>query len=141
TQLEKTVEKEFEKEDSSRIVLHSQKARQTLEKFREKVLTHHVNKIERVVLDSFRQLLRKKSLVSDLKIEPKRLTIELRGTKGQILSPERLSAGERQLLAVSILWGLARVSGRPLPAVIDTPLGRLDAEHRANLVERYFPYA
>lgn len=45
------------------------------------------------------------------------------------------------MLAVSILWALARASGRPLPAIIDTPLGRLDATHRAHLVERYFPNA
>ena len=40
-----------------------------------------------------------------------------------------------------MLWGLARASARPLPAVIDTPLARLDAAHRRHLVERYFPHA
>ncbi len=40
-----------------------------------------------------------------------------------------------------MLWGLARASARPLPAVIDTPMARLDAAHRQHLVERYFPNA
>jgi DNA sulfur modification protein DndD len=28
-----------------------------------------------------------------------------------------------------------------LPAIIDTPMARLDARHREHLVERYFPNA
>ena len=44
-------------------------------------------------------------------------------------------------MAIAILWGLGRASGRELPIVIDTPLARLDAEHRGRLLSRYFPYA
>ena len=60
---------------------------------------------------------------------------------GQLVPKHRLSAGEKQLLAIALLWGLGRASGRQLPIAIDTPLGRLDSSHRANLVERYFPEA
>lgn len=60
---------------------------------------------------------------------------------GQALAKQRLSEGEKQIFAIAVLWGLARASARPLPAVIDTPMARLDATHRQHLVERYFPHA
>jgi DNA sulfur modification protein DndD len=80
-------------------------------------------------------------LVTDLRIDPNSFELTLFGPELDPIPAERLSAGERQLLAVALLWGLARVAGRDLPMVIDTPLGRLDSEHRALLAERYFPHA
>lgn len=67
--------------------------------------------------------------------------LNLYDSQGKSLPKNRLSAGEKQLLATALLWGLARVSGRNLPVAIDTPLGRLDSSHRQNLLERYFPTA
>lgn len=138
---ERALDVQLSNEDANRILSHSTRVRRTLEDFKGKVVRRHVHRIEELVLDSFRQLLRKKSLVSGLRINPEDFSIELQGGDGHVITPDRLSAGERQLMAVSLLWGLARASGRPLPAVIDTPLGRLDASHRLNLIERYFPHA
>lgn len=132
---------QFEEEDVSRLLDHSARVRKTLEAFRSAVLARHVGRIEEFVLDSFRQLVRKDELVTSLKIDPGTFVLELRDGAGRVLTAERMSAGERQLLAIAIIWGLARASGRPLPTVIDTPLGRLDAEHRLRLVTRYFPQA
>jgi DNA sulfur modification protein DndD len=140
-QVEKTLERRLETDDLNRMLTHTQRVQQTLGKFRVAVLQRHVNRVSQLILDSFRQLLHKQFLVSDLRINAENFSIELIGDGGKAVSPDRLSAGERQLLAVSMLWGLARASGRPLPTVIDTPLGRLDASHRINLVEKYFPYA
>lgn len=132
---------QFEYEDTRRLLVHSTKVRETLGRFREAVVERHVARIQQLVLESFRQLVRKRSLVSDLCIDPKTFMLELRGADGRPMTPERLSAGERQLMAIAILWGLGKASGRPLPTVIDTPLGRLDSRHRGHLVRRYFPQA
>jgi len=140
-ELEKRVRQDFAAEDALRIVHHGQRVRSTLEAFRDRLLNRHVKRIERLILESFQQLLRKQTLISSLAIDPKTFGVQLRDQGGGAISAERLSAGERQLLAISMLWGLARASGRPLPAVIDTPLGRLDSTHRCHLVRRYFPYA
>jgi DNA sulfur modification protein DndD len=80
-------------------------------------------------------------LIRDLHIDPETFAIKLTGGDGRPLPFSSLSAGERQLLATSLLWGLAKASGRPLPTIIDTPLGRLDSSHRRHLLERYFPVA
>ena len=131
----------FARDDVRRVLTHSEMVRGTLGRFREAVVVRHVERIERLVLESFRRLVRKRDLVSELRIDPQTFRLELRGGDGAAVTTDRLSAGERQLLAVAILWGLARASGRPLPTVIDTPLGRLDSEHRSRLVRRYFPNA
>ena len=52
-----------------------------------------------------------------------------------------ISAGMRQLVAMSMLWALKDEANRPLPVVIDTPLGRLDRQNRALLMTDYFPRA
>lgn len=131
----------LDQEDLHRTLAHSAAVRATLQQFRDLLLTRHARRIASFVLDGFRHLLRKQRLISDLEIDPSSFTLTLRKPDGGHLPPARLSAGERQLLAVSLLWGLARAAGRPLPTIIDTPLGRLDSTHRAHVVERYFPTA
>ena len=128
-------------QDRIRILRHAGRVRATLTTFRRAVVNRHVRQIEELVFDSYNQLLRKSSLVTKLAIDPERFSLTLFGRDGLVMSPSRLSAGERQLLGVALLWGLARASGRPLPTAIDTPLGRLDASHRMHMVERYFPRA
>lgn len=131
----------FKGEDADRVLVHSARVRGTLLRFRDAVISRHVERIERLVLESFQRLVRKPGLIADLAIDRTSFVLRLTAGDGNTIGPEQLSAGERQLLAVAILWGLAKASGRPLPAVIDTPLGRLDSHHRSTLVERYFPHA
>lgn len=52
-----------------------------------------------------------------------------------------LSAGEKQLFAVAFIYALAKLSGRLMPFVIDTPLGRLDQQHRRRFVAEFLPNA
>ena len=130
-----------DRDDRARVLRHAAKVRQTLSTFRNTVVEQHVRRIEQLVLESYTQLLQKASLVTRLSIDPEQFSITLYGRDSEVLTTERLSAGERQLLAIALLWGLAKASGRPLPTAIDTPLGRLDAGHRVHLIERYLPFA
>lgn len=128
-------------EEVERIIRYSEKARGTLERFGEVLLQRHISRLEVAVLQSFKELMRKQGLVQDLRIDTDKFMLTLSDSDGEPIDPGRLSAGERQILAVSLLWGLMKVAGNRLPSVIDTPLGRLDSRHREHLVDRYFPYA
>ena len=128
-------------ENRTRVLKYSSKVRSTINDFRLAIVNKNVLRIEKLVLESYQQLLRKETLVSDLKINTETFELNLFGRDGKILALDRLSAGERQLLAIALLWGLAKATGRTLPTAIDTPLGRLDSVHRMHLIERYLPYA
>ena len=105
-------------------------------------LTHvKVQALQEAVVDCFNQLCRKHGLVKQIEIDPRNFAITLYDRQDRSIPRAKLSAGEKQIYAISILWGLAKTSGRPLPMIIDTPLGRLDSDHRRHLIEGYFPHA
>lgn len=139
--LEKDVGEKLKQADDQRLLAHATRVRKTLTSFREAIVRRHVARIEHLVLECFQKVLHKTSLVTEIRIDPQTYALTLYGGDHKLLLPERLSAGERQLLAIALLWGLARAAGRALPTIIDTPLGRLDAAHRRHLIDRYFPVA
>jgi DNA sulfur modification protein DndD len=117
------------------------KAQETLKVFQQKLKLRKLNQLETLVTECFLYLLHKSNLVHRVQIDTETFSLSLFDQEGQLIPKHRLSAGEKQLLAIALLWGLARASGRQLPVAIDTPLGRLDSSHRNNLVDRYFPQA
>lgn len=139
--LDVQIAEDFRVEDLSRLLTYAERTREVMKTFRRAVLRKRIDRIADLVLEGFQALIRKPDFITALEIDPDHLSLRLIAADGHEMSPDRLSAGERQLLAISLIWGLARASGRSLPTVIDTPLGRLDSTHRRHLVERYFPYA
>jgi len=126
---------------TQRILTHSARARETLGRYREEIAKSHMLRLEGLVTECFGRLHRKKLIKHSVSIDRESYELQLLEEGGGRVSSNELSAGERQLLAVSVLWALAQASGRKLPTVIDTPLGRLDSKHRHFLVENYFPHA
>ena len=74
-------------------------------------------------------------------MNPETLDLTYLGDGGKEVAKESLSAGEKQLMVIAILWALAICSKKKLPVIIDTPLSRLDSMHRTSLVTSYFPNA
>ena len=143
------LKKEYEKKtsqdlvnlDKKRFVDYSVRIKDVLSTFHVKALDFHIKRLEKLILECFKSLHRKKDFIKSIKIDTSTFDLQIFEAKNVQVDTDILSAGERQLLAVAILWGLAKASSSAAPTVIDTPLGRLDSEHRLNLVEQYFPTA
>jgi DNA sulfur modification protein DndD len=100
-------------------------------------------RLDEVALEAtryFNRLSRKGELLSQIRIDPETFTVHVARWDGAEMPKDRLSAGEKQLFAIAILWSLARASQRPLPVVVDTPLARLDHEHRRRILREYLPH-
>ncbi len=139
--LKEYTEQTIDRKNREHIITASARVQETLKLFRERLTLRKLNKLENEVTECFRYLLHKSDLVHRIVIDTNTFSLSLFDLHSQPVPKHRLSAGEKQLLAIAFLWGLARVSGLRLPVAIDTPLGRLDSSHRTNLVERYFPSA
>lgn len=112
-----------------------------LEQYEERLLDQKLTQLQQAFVARFNHLARKDDFIADARIERTTFETTLIDHNGREIPKSSLSAGEKQVYAIAMLWALARTSGRPLPMIIDTPLARLDLDHRTALVERYFPEA
>ena len=96
--------------------------------------------LSNAIVEGFNQLSHKPDRIKHVELDPQTFAVTLYDTYNRSISKDELSAGEQQIYTTALLWGLARTSGKPLPMILDTPLGRLDTIHRQLLVEHYFPY-
>ncbi len=116
-------------------------SRAMLSDFAEQTKQRKLETLEQEFIKSFSKLARKDDMDILAKICPKTFNVSLSDKHGKTINKKKLSAGEKQIYAIAMLEALGRTSGRNLPIIIDTPLGRLDSRHRTKLVQNYFPTA
>jgi len=133
-------ETQFGLEDVGRKIEFAKRAVETFTKFKSKMIGHRLQAIETIVTQRFVQLLHKSDFIDRVRVNAS--TYELEIFKSNTVVPlQQLSAGERQLLVISIIWGIGQLATQTYPTIIDTPLSRLDSEHRSNLITQYFSKA
>ena len=140
-ELKRYGEQHLDQQDTDDFLKSANRAQQTLQAFRSRLTLQKLNSLESNITNYFRNLLHKSSLIHRIMVNQQTFSLTLYNTEGQPIPKHRLSAGEKQLLAIAFLWALASVSNRQLPIAIDTPLSRLDSSHRRNLIDQYFPNA
>lgn len=138
-QMQRAIERLIEAQASEQDLVLAARSRSALRAFEDALTRQRVTSLEQSLVQCFNVLCQKEHLLAAVSIDPDDFAVELESADGRILSLSSFSAGERQLYALALLQAMRQVSGHELPLLIDTPLARLDEQHRQRLMHEYLP--
>ena len=128
-------------DDEERLAKYSNMALRITEEYTIALQKRKTGILGATITECYKKLANKKNLIQAITMNPETLDLTYLDDRGSEVTKESLSAGEKQLMVIAILWALAICSKKKLPVIIDTPLSRLDSMHRTSLVTTYFPKA
>ena len=128
-------------DDSDRIVKYSHMANTIIDEYKIRLQKSKISIVADTMTLCYKKLANKKNLIDRIEMDPVTLDLKYLNVEGDEVNKASLSAGEKQLMVISLLWSLALCSKKKLPVIIDTPLSRLDSVHRVSLIKTYFPQA
>lgn len=128
-------------DDKKRDIKYSEMAVRVLDEFSVRLQKKKTGLLGETITSCYKKLANKKNLIDQITMDPVTLDLTYLNKDGLEVEKTALSAGEKQLMVISILWALAICSKKKLPVIIDTPLSRLDSNHRKSLIQTYFPQA
>ncbi len=108
------------------------------EEIRDRYVETQRESVEKHASKVFQELTNKNDVYEGLTIN-KDYELDVKTISGnRDIEEQNPSKGARQIIAYSFIAGLNKFTAREAPVVIDTPIGRLDLEHKENLID-YFP--
>ena len=139
--LRQIVDEKYKQKASETNLQVTRDVQNVLDLYSSKLREKKLQLLEQYLIEAIQVLIHKEDFVEKIAIDKKTFAMTLYRKNNQEMLKDELSEGEKQMFATAVLWALAKTSGRPLPFMIDTPLARLDVEHRGKLVETFFPSA
>ena len=129
------------RDSAERTIKYSNMEISILDRYQVELQKRKTDILAETITSCYKKLANKKNLINKIVMEADSLAIKYLSEEGKEVTQDSLSAGEQQLMVISILWALAICSKKKLPVIIDTPLSRLDSLHRTALINTYFPNA
>ncbi|MDD2661330.1 MAG: DNA sulfur modification protein DndD [Methylococcales bacterium] len=139
--VEKLYEKHHVSKEKADFIEECDTIANLLNQYTVRLRKNKVHLLQEKTFEMYRMLSSKSGLIKDILIDDKSYAIKMIDRNGHEIKKSSLSAGEKEVFALSLLWGLAQTSQLQLPILIDTPLSRLDSTHRDNIIKHYFPNA
>ena len=118
---------------SARRAARANKVAQMVDEIVAKAVPSQIDAIATAMTKAHRSMAHKKDLVERIAID-ENCDVKLLNNDGIDLRGYDLSAGEKQIFTQALISAVSSVSGRGFPMVVDTPLGRLDVEHRKGVL-------
>ena len=128
-------------EDSDRLLKYSNMALRMVDAYALELQKRKTGTLGKTITECYKKLANKKNLIQEIVMDAETLDLQYLDEKGDTVSKESLKKKKKQLMVIAILWALALCSKKKLPVIIDTPLSRLDSQHRASIISTYFPNA
>lgn len=129
------------KNDADRVLKYSNMAIKILEAYTIELQKRKTGTLGKTITECYKKLANKKNMIQEIAMDSETLNMRYLDENGNEVLKDSLSAGEKQLMVIAILWALALCSKKKLPVIIDTPLSRLDSQHRTSIITTYFPNA
>jgi len=140
-QIEKLYEKHNVSKEKSDFINECDAIASLLNQFIVRMRKNKVHHLQEKTFEMYKLLSSKSGLIKDITVDEKSYEVRITDRNGHEIKKSGLSAGEKEVFALSLLWGLSQTSQLNLPIIIDTPLSRLDSTHRDNIIRNYFPNA
>jgi DNA sulfur modification protein DndD len=121
-----------------------------LNQFLDEQKNKHKDSLEETILSELKILMHKLNsepnqtkFIEDVKVtilaSGQGMKITLFDQDDNEIRKETLSSGEKQIYISCLIKAILKESVKNLPIFIDTPLGRLDEEHRDSITKKYYP--
>ena len=111
----------------------------TSQEFRNIQQQKKLQEVESESMRMLKKLMRKEQYIASISIEPDTFEISLFDLNQNKLNMDKLSAGEKEILLLSLIWAMFKASRRRVPFIFDTLLGRLDKTHKSTVLSELIP--
>ncbi|VEI08061.1 DNA sulfur modification protein DndD [Kurthia zopfii] len=118
---------------------HSQAIIEMSTKFREIQMSKKMQTVQVKSLAMLNQIFRKEDYISSIIINPTTFEVRIKNNRDEDIELKTISAGEKEILLISIIWAIFEVSNKKVPFIFDTLLGRLDKHHKESLLKTFIP--
>jgi DNA sulfur modification protein DndD len=110
---------------------------EVLKLFTEQKRSNDFGEINKHAIEMFHNINRKEDFIEKLEINPETFELSIYARNDVKINYDLISAGEKQLLLLSIIWGIHKLTKKKQPFVLDSFLGRMDSEHRKTLLDKF----